>query len=401
VVDQIENWCVTRDMTASRVMVIGAGPAGISAGLALKHAGIAPLILDRNDTVAASWRSRYDRLRLNTCRYLSHLPDRRFPKGTPLFPTRDDLVKHLETCSRQAGLNIRLGTNVERLDHDAGAWWIKSAGGDAIRTKQVVVATGYEATPLIPAWDGRDDFRGELLHAADYRNPKPFAGEAVLVVGSGCSGMEIAYDLAVGGASKVWLSARTPPNIVMRQGPAGCPGDVIALTLLHLPVRFADAFTRLGRRMELGDLTELGLPIPEEGVFARLHRLGVVPSIVDQEVIDAIKEGRIEVVRGVEALDGTGVRLTGGMRVEPNVVVCATGYRRGLEPLVGHLGVLDEAGIPTAQGAEAPREGLRFIGYTARPAALGYMARQAKRAARAIARELQASSRVAMRSGAS
>ena len=91
----------------------------------------------------------------------------------------------------------------------------------------------------------------------------------MLVVGPGCSGMEIAYDLAEGGAAEVWLSVRTPPNILLREGPAGLPGDYIGLALLRFPVRFADAFTNFGRRMDLGDLSEYGLPIPEEGVFAR------------------------------------------------------------------------------------------------------------------------------------
>jgi hypothetical protein len=58
--------------------------------------------------------------------------------------------------------------------------------------------------------------------------------------------------------------------------------------------------------------------------------------------------------------------------------------------LVGHLGVLDERGVPRAQAAEAAAPGLRFIGYTARPGALGYMSKQAKSAAKAIAREFQA-----------
>ena len=109
-------------------------------------------------------------------------------------------------------------------------------------------------------------------------------------------------------------------------------------------VRLADAFTRAGRRMDLGDLSEYGLPVPDEGVFARLRRTGAVPAIVDREVIDAIKDGRIEVVRGVEALDRMAVRLADGRSLEPDALVAATGYRRGLEPLVGHLGVLKKIG---------------------------------------------------------
>jgi cation diffusion facilitator CzcD-associated flavoprotein CzcO len=374
-------------MTEPSVVVVGGGQAGISAALALKDVGLRPLVLDRASELAAAWRGRYDRLRLNTCRWTSHLPGRRYPTGTPLFPTRDDVIRHLEHHARADRIEMRLGTEVTRVDRADGRWVAHTNDG-GLRAPQLVMATGYEDVAAIPDWPRRDEFSGRMLHSCEYRNPQPFADKAVLAVGPGCSGMEIAYDLATGGAAKVWLSARTPPNIVLRQGPGGLPGDVIASTLLHTPVRFADAFARFGRRAALGDLTEYGLPIPDEGMFARLRRLGAVPAIVDPEVIDAIKAGRIEVVRGVESLDTTGVRLADGSRVEPEVVICATGYSRGLEPLVGHLGVLDERGGPRSQGAKAPAPGLRFIGYTSRPGALGYMGKQAKRAAKAIAREL-------------
>jgi cation diffusion facilitator CzcD-associated flavoprotein CzcO len=370
-----------------RIVVIGGGPGGIGAALALKDVGLRPFVLERAPSVASSWRGRYDRLRLNTCRWLSHLPDRRFARGTPLFPTREDLIAHVDEHAREAGIEIRLETRVNRVDaHDSG--WRAETDGEAVKSTQMVIATGYEGEPTIPNWEGRNDFGGRLLHSADYRNPEPFLGERVLVVGSGCSGMEIAYDLAAG-AAKVWLSARTPPNILLREGPGGFPGDVIAAALLHTPVRFADAFARFARRMDLGDLSEYGLPVPEEGVFSRFRRLGVVPSIVDREVIETIKAGQIEVLPGVESLDAGGVRLADGTRIEPETVIAATGYRRRLESLVGHLGVLDERGIPRVQGAQAAAPGLRFIGYTSRPGALGYMSKQAKEAAKTIARELR------------
>jgi len=376
-------------MSEGPVLVVGAGPAGVSSALALNDARVQPLVVDQADTVGASWRSRYDRLRLNTCRPLSHLPGRRFPKGTPMFPTRDQVVEHLERHTRDAGLDVRLGTRVDRIDGDAGRWVVDTSAGE-MRADQVVVATGYEHVPFIPDWSGRADFEGQLLHACEYRNATPFEAMKVLVVGPGCSGMEIAYDLAEGGASKVWLSARTPPNISLREGPGGLPGDLIAVTMLRFPVRLADRFERFGRKMDFGDLTEYGLPVPEEGVFARLRRTGMAPAIIDKEVIEAIKAGRIEIVRGVESLDSTGVQLADGARVEPDAVICATGYRRGLEPLVGHLGVLDQRGRPRAVGEQPAARGLRFIGFVPRPGGLGYMAREARRAAKAIARELRA-----------
>jgi cation diffusion facilitator CzcD-associated flavoprotein CzcO len=296
------------------------------------------------------------------------------------------VIEHLEHHAHEDGIELKLGTRVDRIARDDGRW-VAHTPTVEFRTRQLVVATGYEHQPFIPAWSGRDSFTGLLLHASEYRNPKPFKGKQVLVVGPGCSGMEIAYDLAEGGASKVWLSARTPPNIVLRQGPGGLPGDYIALLLLRLPVRLADALARFGRRMDLGDLTEYGLPAPDEGIFARFHRLGVAPAIVDKPVIEAIKAGRIEVLRGVESLDSTGAQLGDGARVEPDALICATGYRRGLESLVGHLDVLDQRGAPRGLGEQPAANGLRFIGYRPRPSALGYMSNEAKRVAKAIARE--------------
>jgi cation diffusion facilitator CzcD-associated flavoprotein CzcO len=375
-------------MRKHEVIVVGAGPAGISAGLALKDAGLPPLVVDQADQVASSWRGRYDRLRLNTCRPLSHLPGRRFPKGTPMFPTRDQVVEYLDRHAREDGIELTLGTSVDRIDRENGGWKLATSAGE-IAASQVVIATGYEHDPLIPDWRGRDTFGGTLLHSSEYRNPEPFKGQAVLVVGAGSSGMEIAHDVATGGASKVWLSARTPPNILLREGPGGLPGDMLGVALLRVPVRVGDAVARFGRRMDIGDLTEYGLPVPDEGVFSRMHRLGVAPAIVDKEVIEAIKARQIEVVRGVESLDESGAQLADGARVEPGVIICATGYRRGLEPLVGHLEVLDETGRPRAVGEQPAAAGMRFLGYVPRPGALGYAAKQAKRVAKAIARELR------------
>lgn len=369
-------------------IVVGAGPAGIAAAVALKDRGVRPVVLEQADQVAPSWRRRYDRLRLNTWRVFSHLPNRSYPKGTPTFPTRDQVVAHIEEHAHEDGIDLRLGTRVERIDANRGGWTVHTDAGE-VHAAQVVIATGYEHEPLIPDWPGRDSFGGRLLHAADYRNPRPFIGQEVLVVGAGCSGMEIAQDLAEGGAARVWMAVRTAPNIVLRQGPGPVPGDLIAVTLWHAPVRFADAFARFGRKMDFGDLSEYGLPVSEEGTFTRAKRLGTTPSIVDEEVIEAIREGRIEVVAAVESLDPTGIRLADGSRIEPEALVCATGYRRALEPLVGHLGVLDERGVPRAVGPTPAAGGLRFIGFIPRPGGIGYMGKEAKRAARAIARELR------------
>jgi hypothetical protein len=176
---------------------------------------------------------------------------------------------------------------------------------------------------------------------------------------------------------------------MLRQGPGGIPGDFIATPLYHAPVPIADAIARFGRERSIGDLREFGLPIPDEGIFARSARLGVAPAIVDKELIAAIRDRSIEVVRGVESLDADSVWLVDGVRIDPEAMVCATGFRQELEKLVGHLGVLDERGWPHATGEKPAAERLRFIGFVPRPSQIGFAAKQARRAARAIARELR------------
>jgi Pyridine nucleotide-disulphide oxidoreductase len=371
-----------------QVIVIGAGPAGIASALALEDAGLSALVLDRADEVASSWRSRYDSLRLNTWRRFSQLPGRPYPKGTPTFPSRDQVIEYIARHAGERGMDIRLGTRVDRIERDDAGWVVRTSAGE-LPAPQVIVATGLEGAPVIPDWPNRDTFAGELIHSSDYRSPSSYEGKRVLVVGPGSSGMEIANELSNGGAARVWLAVRRPPNILLRQGPGPVPGDLIATWLWHLPTALADRIARFAARMDVGDLTEHGLPWPETGVFADVRIRGKVPAIVDAEVIESIKEGRIEVVAAVSSLGAGWVELAGGTRIEPDAVICATGYRRSLEPLVGHLGVLGERGVPKALAPQPAAAGLRFVGYVPRPGGIGYMGKEARRSARAIARELR------------
>ena len=102
-----------------------------------------------------------------------------------------------------------------------------------------MIATGYNRRPFLPEWTGRDDYAGELVHAASYRSPAPYRGKHVLVVGAGNSGAEIAVDLVEGGAASVRLSVRTPPQIFPRQA-LGIPSQAIGICLPHLPIPVAD-----------------------------------------------------------------------------------------------------------------------------------------------------------------
>jgi len=369
-------------MSKRHVVIVGAGPAGVSAALSIKDRGVRPLLIDRAPDVAASWRGRYDRLRLNTSGRISHLPGRRYPKGTPVFPARDQVVEHLDRHAHEDGIDLRLHTTVERIDPYSRGWRLTTSTGD-IDARNVIVATGYLHTPFIPDW--LDGFTGEKLHSSEYRNAKPYEGLRVLVVGTGASGMEIAHDLTTGDAAKVWVSVRTPPNILRRTGPGGQPGDIFAVALYHLPPRLADRIANAARRKIDGDLSEFGLPIPAEGPFTRAHRLHVAPTIVDPEVIDAVRDGSIEVVAAVTGFAGDQAILADGTRLTVDTVVAATGYRAGLEPLVGHLGVLGPDGSPIANAPAPAADGLYFHGLFTRPGQIGYVAKQSRGLARQVA----------------
>lgn len=377
----------------NQVVVVGAGTAGLAVALCLSDLSIPSVVLERGDGVGAAWRSRYDRLRLNTGQRYSHLPKRPYSKGIPLFPTRDQVVAHLEEHAGERGIELRLNTPVERVVRRKPTGWGVLTPDGIVGAAHVVVATGYLNTPVLPDWPGWASFPGEALHSSAYRNPGPFAGKRVLVVGAGSSGLEIAHDLAAGGVAKVWLSVRTPPNVMPRTGPGGRSNDVVSRPLFHLPPRLADAVARRARLAAFGDLSEFGLPIPQEGPFSRAHRLHAAPTIVDPEVVDAIRAGAIEVVAAVTAFEASSVVLTDRTRLDADVVIAATGYRTGLEPLVGQLGVLTDAGSPRVGGDVAAEPGLWFLGMWSRPSLIGYTSKQAERVAARIARAVAESQR--------
>src|SRR5262245_36052984 len=131
---------------AVTVVVIGAGPSGVSMALSLADRGLVPVLIEEAEHVGAAWRRRYDRLRLNTGKQFSHLPGRPYPKSTPVFPTRDDVVAHLERHARSDGIDLRLGTSVRRIDRSEAGWCVNTTAG-AIEATHVVVATGYERVP--------------------------------------------------------------------------------------------------------------------------------------------------------------------------------------------------------------------------------------------------------------
>jgi len=177
------------------VVIVGAGPAGLAAAAALRTRGTDAIILEQGQHVGEQWRSRYDRLHLHTIRWLSDLPGYRIPREFGRWVARDQFVQYLEQYAAHHGLEPQFGVEATRIDRDDGHWAIRTSSG-TIPARVVVMASGYTRVPYLPRWPGI--FDGPMVHSAVYRNPGPYRGQDVLVIGAGNSGTEIAVVTPIG-----------------------------------------------------------------------------------------------------------------------------------------------------------------------------------------------------------
>ena len=270
----------------------------------------------------------------------------------------------------------------------AQGWVVRTSAGD-FPAAQVVVAAGYEHTPYVPDWPGRERFGGALLHAADYRNPEPYRGRDVLVVGPGCSGMEIAYDLAEGGAATG--QARGAHAAEHARALADGPG-VRARAHARAPaagrpdreLRPLQGDRRPDRvraaRARGGDVQP---PAPPRR-RARDRRQGRGRG--DPRAPDRDRRGR-RVARRDRRRAGRRHAASSPTRSSPRRATAAAS-----SPWSGTSACSTTTASPRAFAAEPAAPGLRFVGYVHIPAQLRYSGARRKRAAKAIARELRARS---------
>jgi putative flavoprotein involved in K+ transport len=358
------------------VVVVGAGPAGLAAAAMLRAHRIDAVLLERGQSLGEPWRARYDRLHLHTIRWLSDLPGYQIPADFGRWVARDDFVEYLEQYAAHHHLEPRFGVEATRIDRDNGRWLVRTSNG-TIPADVVVVASGYTRVPNRPQWPG--SFDGPIVHSVDYRNPTPYRGKDVLVIGAGNSGTEIALDLAQGDAGRVRIAIRTPPNILPRDM-RGFPIQLIGIAVQRMPPRLLDPLFGVLRRATIPDLSSHGLPRPG-APFSQFRSTATVP-VFDVGFIDAVRNGSIDVVPAVTVLDGRAVVLADGSRVFPDTILAATGYRPGLEPLVGNVTSIGPHGIPSPQ----PR--LHFLGIGIPISGFLYrVGKDAQRLAREIATE--------------
>ena len=365
------------------MIILGAGPSGLAVGACLRGRGVPFTILEQADSVGSRWRRHYERLHLHTVKQLSSLPGQPWPDEVPLYPSRAEVVDYLETYARRFRLAPRLGVTVTRARRGEEGWEVSTSAGD-FHGRALVVATGYNRTPKLPDFPGRERFRGAFLHAGDYRSGGAYRGKRVLVVGAGNTGGEIALDLWESGAT-VAISARSPVHVIPRDA-LGIPAQVNSVFLLgRLPPTVADRIAVPLMARLVGDLAPFGLRRPTKGPVSQVVEDGKIP-LLDIGTIALVKQGKIAVHPGPRELTETSVVFTDGREEPFDAVICATGYRPALDGFLENAERhVDARGYPTKHGVEAGEPGLFFIGYrNPLTGALHDIAAEARRIARAL-----------------
>ena len=195
------------------VLVVGAGHAGLAMSSLLTHEGREHVVLERRDRLGGGWLDRWDEFTLVTPNWSSSFPgwdyDGPDPDG---FMRRDEIAGRVARYADVVGAPVALGTELRRLTPLRGGGFLALTSRGELSARQVVVATGSYHTPRVPPLAAGISRRVAQLHSHDYRNHAALPEGAVLIVGSGQTGLQLAEELhdagrgvfvAVGSAGRV------------------------------------------------------------------------------------------------------------------------------------------------------------------------------------------------------
>ncbi len=389
-------------MTEFDVVVVGAGSAGLGIGYHLGKAGLKFLIVERGE-IAETWRSqRWDTFALNTPNWMNGLPGSPYDGADPDgFYVRDELVASCKQHAADHDLPVRLGTTVERVapGPDSHRFVVeivdRSGSRESLRASNVVVASGMMESPKIPAIATRFPDSIMQIHAADYRSPGSLPEGAVVVIGSGQSGCQIAEDLVAAGRT-VYLCtsrvARLPRRYRGRDGTEWMTVlglfDTQVGDLPDPAMRFAaqpqvSGVGRRGRTVSLQAMHRRGVHLMgrlddvAEGVLRTNDGLAEHIAYADDFSTNFKRE--IDAFIDAEGLEATaptddpldapaGPEVAGGGLVSLDLeaagvstVIWCTGFTAHFDWL--HLPVTDDRGTPVQVRGVSPVPGIYFLGF--------------------------------------
>ncbi|MEB3030300.1 NAD(P)-binding domain-containing protein [[Mycobacterium] nativiensis] len=226
-----------------KVVIIGAGIAGMAVALECSAAGIDYEIIDRNDEVGGTWYTTvYPGIGVDTpSAYYSLSRD---IKGdwSSYYPQGAEYQKYLQSVADKNNLrdHTRFGTEVEALwwDEDRSQWQIHAvdAGGtrDVSYANVVIPAAGYLNRPRRPDFPGQDTFAGVSIHSAEWDPDLDLSGKRVAVIGAGCTAVQI-VDACVGDVEQLTVFQRQPHWVAPRKRPSDDVPDHRRWLNTHIP----------------------------------------------------------------------------------------------------------------------------------------------------------------------
>src|SRR5215510_7625446 len=177
-------------------LIIGGGQAGLAMSPMLSQRGCPNIVVERH-RIAERWRTeRWDGLRFQFPNWSIQLPDFPFPHADPnAFATSDEIVRYLTAYAKFVGTSVRCGVTVQSLRRrDFSIGFVAETSEGRIEAANVVVATGPYQRPITPTLLSNNATVFQV-HASRYRRPEQLPPGAVLVIGSGASGVQIAEEL--------------------------------------------------------------------------------------------------------------------------------------------------------------------------------------------------------------
>jgi putative flavoprotein involved in K+ transport len=314
------------------VLVLGAGQAGLAAGYHLRTTGLMFAIVDGNDRVGDSWRRRFDSLALFTPRSYSALPGLAVAGDPDGLPGKDEIADYLEAYASRFQLPIQFGVAVSRLERDGSAFRATLADGSRIRAQAVIVATGAFQCPRPNPMSSGYSADVRQLHAADYTSPLEIGAGAVLVVGDGATGRQIALELAP--SHSVVLSTGRP----RRPTRSTILGRSVFWWLDRLGLLRASRDSVIGKRLMRAD------PFPGRHLD-----------------LDNLRAAGVTIVGRVATASGHMATFTEGPQTEVDTVIWATGYVDDTT-WMAIPEVIDARGSFIERRGISPVPGLFFVG---------------------------------------
>ncbi len=352
-----------------RFAVIGAGAAGLSAAKYLLQNGFDDVtVFEIGSQIGGLWcyrndsgrSSAYRTLHINTARNVTCFSDFQFDDEVQLFPDHWDMHRYLIAYAERFDVVRRIRFNAKVVNVRPGPqyraedpqWQVELADGTVELFDRVVVASGHLSLPLhVP--ELRDRFAGQYLHSHDYREPEPFVGKRICVVGVGNSACDIASDVCV-----------TSPRTVM----VARSGVMIAPKLIF-GRPFTDVTMKLYRRWIPDWLRRRLIAFLVYLVHGRMTDLGFKPltrrahPTTSAVLIQHIAYRRVTVKQGIDRIEGKRIYFNDGTDEEFDVMIAATGYLIDLPFIPPSIVPVENNAVDLYKRVIAPGwKGLYFVG---------------------------------------